>query len=334
MRPRPAFTLVELLVVIAIIGVLVALLLPAVQAAREAANRMSCGNNLKNLGLACHNYHDVHKRLPLNYATGGAVFNYPSPADVRMTSWMTQALPFMEQQPLYDMIDFAYTDSNDPRNGGNYNAPNNPSNAYSARTVVASYLCPSSGTEERMAGRHNHGGGGGTAELAMNNYRGVCGSNWVWGNFQTVGTPWGSSAWTTSGDGLNAGNGFFFRGHGRACSTRFAQATDGLSNTFMVGEGLPQHDEHSGWIFFNYVTGTCAVPLNAKAQCQNTGNVEADSIACDWDWPNNYSFQSRHPGGAQFCLGDGHVVFVSETVSLDVYRSIGTMDRGETAQLP
>jgi prepilin-type N-terminal cleavage/methylation domain-containing protein len=99
MSRRPAFTLVELLVVIAIIGVLIALLLPAVQAAREAANRMSCGNNLKQLGIALHNYHDIHKTLP---PTGF------DERQIRTLCWMPPLLPLLEQGPLYDQADQRY----------------------------------------------------------------------------------------------------------------------------------------------------------------------------------------------------------------------------------
>ena len=104
---RTGFTLVELLVVIAIIGILVALLLPAVQAAREAARRMQCTNNVKNLSLACHNYHDTYKTMPQNYSTWGGAFARHT-IDGRSQSWMVAVLPFIEQQPLYDQIDFGF----------------------------------------------------------------------------------------------------------------------------------------------------------------------------------------------------------------------------------
>ncbi|HEV7282513.1 MAG TPA: DUF1559 domain-containing protein [Pirellulaceae bacterium] len=131
MRSRSAFTLVELLVVIAIIGVLVALLLPAVQYAREAANRMSCGNNLKQIGLAMHNYHDVHRRLPPGWI--GATDNPASPSG---WGWASMILPQMEQGPLYDQIDFnlpvAHAANSDVRS-----------------VVIPSFLCPSDGSEEQ-----------------------------------------------------------------------------------------------------------------------------------------------------------------------------------------
>src|SRR5262245_59054953 len=146
-RHKGGFTLVELLVVIAIIGVLVALLLPAVQAAREAARRSTCSNNLKQLAIGCHNYHDIAGKFPLNYATtpGNAHWNDPPNTLHRSTSWMVQVLPFIEQKPLYDMFDFNWDVRLDPRNGTVVNNPNNPSNAFAARTVIPTYLCPSDG---------------------------------------------------------------------------------------------------------------------------------------------------------------------------------------------
>jgi prepilin-type N-terminal cleavage/methylation domain-containing protein/prepilin-type processing-associated H-X9-DG protein len=322
MRSRSAFTLVELLVVIAIIGVLVALLLPAVQAAREAANRMSCSNNLKQLGIACHNYHDTHKKLPLTYTTGDYTL-----ASGNQTSWITQALPFFEQGPLYDMYDFRYNVVNDPRTV-DINNPVNPSNGYAATRAIASLLCPSDGTNEdgRMGARANTGW-----VIGVTNYKGCAGANWAWGNFITSGAPFA----IPNQEGLNDGNGFFFRAGGTKPScAKFAKCTDGLTNSFLVGEAIPLHCTHSGWSHFNYCTATAAIPLNAKAQITNTGNKEADRVKDAGDWPNNYSFMSRHPGGGQFCMGDGSVRFVPDQVDLTVYRGAGTITGGESTQLP
>lgn len=320
MRSRSAFTLVELLVVIAIIGVLVALLLPAVQAAREAANRMSCGNNLKQLGIACHNYHDTHKKLPLTYNTGDYGLT-----NSRNTSWMLQAMPFMELGNLYDMMDFRYGPADDPRTGA-IASPNNPSNGYVITRPVPAFLCPSDGTTNDgvMGGRANIGW-----TVGVNNYKGCSGGNWAWGNFQSTGT---ASHNPGNGNGLDAANGFF--GRGPAVSNKFAKCTDGLSNSFLAGEAIPAHCQHSSWYHFNHCTATAGVPLNVKAQCTNTGNKEADRVACTGDWPNNYSFMSRHPGGGQFCMGDGSVRFVPDQVDLNVYRGAGTITSGESTQLP
>src|SRR3954469_1594045 len=148
------FTLVELLVVIAIIGVLVALLLPAVQAAREAARRMQCTNNLRQLGLALHNYHDVNLTFPLNYrpVAGGTY------------SWMQAILPYIEQQNLYSQITI----------GGTVALANN---TMVANTPIKTFRCPSDGLNQNgmMTGASD---GGGTK--AITNYKANCGAAWTW----------------------------------------------------------------------------------------------------------------------------------------------------------
>src|SRR5262245_18870549 len=211
-RRRGGFTLVELLVVIAIIGVLVALLLPAVQAAREAARRSSCSNNLKQLAIGCHNYHDVTLKFPMNYATTPGNAHWTEPPDTlhRSTSWMVQVLPFVEQKPLHDQIDFRFDVKLDPRNGPTVNSPNSPSNAFVARTVIKTYLCPSDGLIGNgiMASRANRSAGG--WQYAVQNYKGVCGANRNSGNFRTDSVPaqgsglpdFRNTPFGLSGDGL------------------------------------------------------------------------------------------------------------------------------------
>jgi prepilin-type N-terminal cleavage/methylation domain-containing protein len=348
---RKAFTLVELLVVIAIIGILVALLLPAVQAAREAARRMNCSNNLKQLALACHNYHDANKAFPLNYGrtAGNAHWADPVNPSHRSTSWMQQVLPYIEQQALYNQIDFNFDVKLDPRNGTTPVNPNTPSNAAVARTVIPGFLCPSDTLHNRgrLNGRANRSSGT-NPEFAVNNYKGVCGANWQSGVFRTNTAPPAGSGlpdfrntkWGLTGDGLDAGNGIFYRGGradiGRECSTQIAAVTDGTSNTFMIGETIPRWCTHTWWWWFNGTTATCAIPLNARAQPANcrSGNRNQDMLCAQGDWPNNYSFMSLHPGGGQFALSDGSVRFVSDTINLLTYRSLGTMHNNESVQLP
>ena len=150
LSPRlAAFTLVELLVVIAIIGVLIGLLLPAVQAAREAARRLQCTNNLKQLGLALHNYHDVHRCFPLNMSGGGR------PAGSSCTSgfysWLTYVLPQIEQANVFNQIDFTLemSDSGSCHNVFEATISQRHPNALAAQTVVPVFLCPSDGTGPR-----------------------------------------------------------------------------------------------------------------------------------------------------------------------------------------
>jgi prepilin-type N-terminal cleavage/methylation domain-containing protein/prepilin-type processing-associated H-X9-DG protein len=326
MYPRKrayGFTLVELLVVIAIIGILVALLLPAVQAAREAARRMSCTNNLKQLALACHNYADTYG--PESFPPNGGKYNVNA-AGVptggwganwhKSQSWMTRVLPFIEMQPLYDKVIPGAS------------IRNNALNRQVASTPIVAFLCPSDGSNEKgvMSGRANLGG-----RWGVNNYKGVAGGNWAWGDHR-----WASSfggKWVNNRNGLDRGDGIFCRNwDGQPKNfTRMPQITDGLSNTFMIGEAIPAWSTHSWWWHLNGSTATCGVPLNYWNPRFGQAN-ERNRVNRRGDWPRNYSFFSRHPGGGQFALGDGSVQFISDTIDYTVYRRAATFDDGVPVQ--
>lgn len=298
MSPRRGFTLVELLVAIAVISLLIALLLPAVQAAREAARRMLCKNNLKQLALALHTYHDAHGVFPLNYGQG------PYSDENTGTSWLQQILPFVDQANLYGKIQFGRPLS-DPANSG------------VAQTTVPLFLCPSdAGNTGRMGFRSNVPGMWG-----VQNYKACAGSNWNWGLFSPAMSASGRNA--NNPDGLDHGNGLICRGGDTPPTTsRLADVRDGTSHTFALGETVPERCRHTWWYWFNATTATCAIPLNYKKepdlQTQNEG-----------DWWHNYSFLSRHSGGANFALVDGSVRYVSDSISRDVYRALGTIDAAE-----
>ncbi len=344
LRSRLGFTLVELLIVIAIIGILVALLLPAVQAARESARRMACSNNLKQLGLACHNYVDVFKSMPLNYGQvngGTSIWHEPANATTRQTSWIMQCLPFIENNPLYDQIDFSIDLTLDPRNflnGGTIANPANPSNAWVAKRVIPGLVCPSDGATvmKIMPYRTNRMAGG--SAWGVTNYKGVAGANWAWGNFLVnPPSPFANSPFGQTGDGLDRGNGMLFRAAltSNPCSTRMAAVTDGASNTLMVGEAVGAWCTHTWWWWFNATTATTGIPLNVRAQCYAGAILQSKSaglVACASDWPNNYSFMSLHPGGGQFALADASVRFIPDTVDINIYRSMATISNGETIQ--
>jgi prepilin-type N-terminal cleavage/methylation domain-containing protein len=303
---RLAFTLVELLVVIAIIGILVALLLPAVQAAREAARRGSCGNNLKQLGLALHNYHDTYNSLPISYGGNG---QYSTGGTGR--SWMLGILPFIEQQNLFDQVQPG--------------ALSVTANDTVSKTVVKPFLCPSDGSNGggSLSGRSNV-----NDTRAVNNYKAVAGGNWDWGDHQ-VAQP--SGKWGSSKNGLDEGNGIICRNGGNKTENyiNFAAITDGTSNTFAVGESIPAWCNHTWWWWFNGTTATCGVPLNYQ---KNKGVSFMVSKLTDWN--RNYSFFSFHPGGAQFTLCDGGTRFVSDTIDITLYRQLATVSGGEVGQLP
>jgi len=303
-----AFTLVELLVVIAIIGILIALLLPAVQAAREAARRMQCSNNLKQIGLALHNYHDTNKCFPpgafwygLDYA------NYRGSILIRL-------LPFIEQQPLYDMFDFELT-------GGvsvdNQKMPG--TDVLLAAQIVPTYVCPSDNNQGLLNGRaiHNYAASMGPTRVGSNP---DCTCSLDWNIF--------ALAWRTNPEDIA---GPFTR---QRASTRIVDCTDGLSNTIYFGEVRRQCSVHiqQGWVRSNDGNGltSTVVPINFDT-CDNNA---ADNCNRPCNWNTELGFRSRHPGGAQFLLGDGSVHFLTETIDHWNYQYLGAKADGEVVRVP
>jgi prepilin-type N-terminal cleavage/methylation domain-containing protein/prepilin-type processing-associated H-X9-DG protein len=325
------FTLVELLVVIAIIGVLVALLLPAVQAAREAARRTKCINNLKQLALACHNHHDVYGTLPRNGSAGHLLDSHNRGPQGQGTgccgvgaprwSWIARALPFFEQKTLYDQ-------ANIPVNRLNQNAQ--------TLAVIAMDLpilaCPSDETKPRT--RTNSADLGGVL-VGVTSYKGVSGANWgtdFFGasNDTAFSTPY-SNIDPTNGNNANArnglekGDGIFWRADIRKGDMRLAEITDGTSNTFMIGEDIPMLIAWNAWAYPNGANGTCAIPPNTGV---TIGDPDKGTAGIG-RWPTRYSFRSRHPGGLNFAMADGSVRFVSQTIPLLTYRALATRGAGE-----
>lgn len=315
---RSAFTLVELLVVIAIIGILIALLLPAVQAAREAARRSQCNNNLKQIGLACVNYHDANKKFPQCYLGNGVK---GQSGNCTGRSWLFAILPYTEQSALQNQSNYFLP------LGGNSGVAANANTAV-AKTVVVDWICPSD---------TNNGGGvlgsrsdaGGTQ--AVTNYKGSCGSNWQWGDAICQFKFPKGGFWPNSGDGLdNGGNGIFHRNWNNIAYAwvGISDVTDGTSSTFLAGESVPAWSEWNWWWNSNATTATCGIPLNYKSLAiqASPGTVTLESRIADW--PNNYSFFSRHSGpGANFAYVDGHVSFIQDTIDLTTYRYLA--NRGD-----
>lgn len=295
-RSELGFTLVEMLVAIAIIGILIALLLPAVMQAREAARRVQCRNNLKQFGIALQAYHDSCHAFPINTSYTHSV----GPLSVTR-SWMQCLLPQIEQRPLHDLIDPGKTISD--------NRPH-------AERPIAVFLCPSSADPAQMPVRADVPD---DWVLAITNYKACAGSNWNWGNFVHA-SPTGRFAGST--DGLNQGNGLICEGRAAPIVTRMNDVRDGSSNTFAVGETVGAWTKWAWWFSHNSVTGTCAIPLNYSVPgITREGNII--------DWENNYGFMSRHTGGGQFAMVDGSVRFISENIDLTVYRGLATISGGE-----
>lgn len=304
---RPGFTLIELLVVIAIIAVLIALLLPAVQQAREAARRSQCKNNMKQIGLAFHNYHDSLNCFPVNFAVRGSGGGQAI-VDTGH-SWLTMCLPYIDQAALYNSI--------------NHNGPlaGNAANIAAANTIIQVFLCPSdSGNGNGRLGNRSDYNVNPPGTWGVTNYKACAGSNWAWGlaAWNPVSSPGGKNSGST--DGLNMGNGILCSNQQNTNGpTRMRDLTDGTTNTFAVGEALPAWTQWNWWYNPNASTATCAMPLNAVIKRpRNVG-----------DWPNNYSFASMHVGGGHFVLGDGSVRFISENIDINIYRAVATIGSGE-----
>ncbi|MBC8355646.1 MAG: DUF1559 domain-containing protein [Planctomycetes bacterium] len=294
------FTIVELLVAIAIIGVLVALLLPAVQAAREAARKMSCKNNLKQLGLAVQLYHDAYGTFPISvspYDEG------PHPTPQRSgKGWIVSMLPQLEQQALYDEFKIGF--AGDFFSGGGLKTP---SLADPMKTELPVLQCPSDGAGLSLLQWEWTG-----ENVATTNYKGVLGDTRLGGLFSM-------HAGGSLPDCHQVGpcQGAFHRVSYQH-PVRMRNVIDGTSSTFLIGEDIPLHNNHSAAFYANGDFASCHAPLN----------FFPDPPRPD-DWWDVMSFRSRHPGGASFCLVDGSVRFVADGIDHDVYRALSTKGQGE-----
>ena len=295
---RRAFTLVELLVVVAVIGILVALLLPAVQHAREAARRISCRSHLKQIGLALHNYHDRSRVLPYGWDNRGSL-------------WTAHLLPFLEQQALYDSLLFQESGR------GNWDANGSPNEA-ACGTFLAVFRCPSLSVPQ-------HIDNAGIPGRVPCSYRG------------NAGTEASSDDQSTRPDKTSKSlelldqNGIFF-----ACRTiRFADITDGLSNTVLVGESRTEPDfVQDGQVMdFWYIGSPQVDPCRCDggnggtefSEAVGTGYMPMHLGKIDPAAPGvliELAFGSHHAGGAFFTMGDGSVQFLSEAIDFQVYRAL------------
>jgi prepilin-type N-terminal cleavage/methylation domain-containing protein/prepilin-type processing-associated H-X9-DG protein len=296
------FTLVELLVVIAIIGILVGLLLPAVQAAREAARRMQCGNNLKQLGLAILNYESAHRAFPSGYiqTSGGAGWG-----------WGALALPFIEQPAIHEQLQV-------PRANLDMILASPPANmAVLMQTPLSIFRCPSdTGGEGNLLplapiGRNAFPGG---IQPAIANYKASAGV--LAPQHQPNGAP---PSVPRDGRGVFSGN----------VRVRISDVTDGMSNTIAIGEADTLIRRGGAWVGIRsgntmshssvyYVVSWAGARLNQPhgAPFPNSGNSGSPNANPGLNTPPgcNTGFGSLHPGGAQVCFADGSVHFLSEDI--------------------
>ena len=289
--------------------------------------------------MACHDYHDSYNTLPRDGdprfpdtshgPTGGVA---ASPPNVGYEpgagtgccgngwahwSWAARLLPYIEQSVL----------------AGKENLDTGDMNTAGGSMIVAAYIktyvCPSDGYTMSQKSRTSSADMGGVV-CGLGSYKGVAGANWgadaypgdgMFGGDYPNPTPGGSGA--AAYNGLERGDGLFWRGDMRFGKLTLMAITDGTSNTFMIGECLPEKDLWSAWAYSNGSTATCAIPPNVR----KSDGTEYDPS----DWPNIYSFMSNHPGGVQFAYADGHVSFISNEIALAAYRALATSHSGDIA---
>ena len=282
---RRGFTLIELLVVIAIIAILIALLLPAVQQAREAARRSQCKNNLKQIGIALHNYHETANCFPPGWL--GVTGNQPDPNGPSGFGWATHLLPHLDNASLYKQINFGQT-------------VDSAANLVLRDKTLPAFLCPSDVSSEPWV-LNDETTGNPIVTLPTANYVGSFGvSDLDNVSMAPVGT-------------IYAGEGVF--GHNRPI--RFTDIKDGLSTTFAVGEHKTDRTQspewHSTWI------GVVPAGEEASVRILAVSDHTPNSVASHID-----DFTSHHPQGVHMVMGDGGVRFISTTISLTVFQALTT----------
>jgi len=360
--PHRGFTLIELLVVIAIIAVLIALLLPAVQSAREAARRIQCTNQMKQIGLAFANYEDVYHLFPLGAMTnakGPSNSDWGAETDNNIVSWVALTLPFIEQSPVANSINFNI-------HGADL------SWATVWYTRIGILTCPSDGDsptgfrEDCQAGASSLDWcqwapstspplpGGGANAVPVMNYGVSFGDNYcvgglnppgyatetpttLWPNppgYPRIGWPGYQGTYSDINAAKPQGNpgagslrGMFDVNDNQIVS--IASITDGTSNTVSMGELLPKNRADNEVWQFNGIGHGMTVPMNLFT------NLPFDGFGSTSDgWRHraaytNTNFQSKHPGGGNFLFADGSVHFLKQTIEMHTFCAIGSRAGGE-----
>lgn len=337
---RVGFTLVELLVVVAIIGVLIALLLPAVQAAREAARRSQCANNLKQIGLACHNFQDVHRQLPNGGRDGYHMVNNQEIDPLTWCcrartqkgfSWLYHILPFMEGKTVFDLATPAEDPPAQPApNNSSNSAHYNPGEDRVAREVIVTFYCPSRRDPKPM----------GSARFYRADYAGNGGERGTAGIRDAGSRGEKGPIIMTDVD-----------------RTRIELIKDGSSNTILIGEKALHPDEfgndggdnerwnNPGWdedvIRFGAAVNTSGLAYGlppipdsaAPRRVSGTWTTIVDRGGRSWGQWHPF-FGSSHPGGVNFCMADGSVRLVSYNVDHEVFRRLSLTNDGLPVEAP
>lgn len=301
LRSRRGFTLIELLVVIAIIAVLIALLLPAVQQAREAARRTQCRNNLKQLGVALHNYHDTHRVFPLACIRGlqGSSANIEG-----FGTWLVYLFPYIDQTPLYNTFNFPYV-------GGTYGLGSYGTvNMATVNIPIQALMCPSD------------------PDAKVKNF-----GSWFYGTAPNANGDYGITNYAgmthdTLRIGTEAGGSFPRFDHngvlGNRARTSVADITDGASNTIMVAE--VSNSPASGWPW-----GWDGALTDARLTPNAPGTWPGNGVFTNpRETATAQTASSYHEGGIHVQMGDGSVRFVSENINLALYQALVTRRGGET----
>jgi prepilin-type N-terminal cleavage/methylation domain-containing protein len=323
---RAGFTLVELLVVIAIIGVLVSLLLPAVQAAREAARRTQCSNNIRQIGVALHNYHDTAGRFPpggIHHAGGPAQGRWENGSSTSWrASWLVLLLPFLEREGLHSQFNFGIR------------ARDSAENLEVVRTVIPTFVCPSTGSQKaawQMSTSSSH-------LFAKGNY-GACfsaGSAFSQTAFSGTRMDWERAVFNAAGH----------------YGAQMADIKDGSSNVIAVSEILTRDSSGDGRGAWAYPTGSFFSGGNQDPNCTRDDRLPPNGIALDncfrdkpafcnsnnndpqlrciavGDRPN-IAARSYHPGGVHAMLADGSVKFINDQIAIETWTRLLCLHDGE-----